>query len=150
MQIDISQVSEEKRNDPRFRALLAGMQQSFLDPKLVHAICVHEAAHVVFLTHAGAVNPSAIGPRISYDAAKDEFNEYNSSVKFESTNTQPVAGLPVSEWLHRQEEEEGADRTTTPLRYVYVSVASLGSKAAKSRVQGSSMLFCPLFRCSRF
>lgn len=97
VQIDISQVPEEKRNDPRFWARLAAMQQDLLEPKKIHAVCVHEAAHAVFRILAGTKQlPSATGPRISYDAAKDEFNGTMASIKFEDRN---VGDIPADKWF---------------------------------------------------
>lgn len=50
VEIDISQVPEPKRSDLRFLALLANMQLGCADPNLVHAICIHEAAHAFCLS----------------------------------------------------------------------------------------------------
>jgi hypothetical protein len=101
VEIDISQVPEDRRNDPRFLFLLADMQRGCADPRLVRAICIHEAGHVFFLGHAGFINPSVCGPRIIYDPIKDTFDAQGSIVKFSDWDKQYVAALNSSDWLGR-------------------------------------------------
>jgi hypothetical protein len=99
--IDVSDVPEGKRNDPRFLSLLASMQKGCANPRLVHAISIHEAAHVFFLGNAGATEPTACGPKILYDATKDEFNGQGSTVKFNSMDKDYIAKIDTREWLGR-------------------------------------------------
>jgi len=99
--IDVSQVPEGKRTDPRFLSLLGSMQRGCADPRLVHAICIHEATHTFFLGHAGMKEPSANGPRILYDPVKDEFNGQGSAVKFDGMDQEYIAKIDSREWLRR-------------------------------------------------
>lgn len=97
--IDVSQVPQDKRDDSRFLLLLADMQSGCADPGLVHAICVHEAAHVFFLGHAGMIDPSACGPKITYEG--DEFNGHGAAVKFQGMDHKFIAKMDSFDWLGR-------------------------------------------------
>lgn len=99
--VDISQVPERKRNDPRFLSLLAEMQHGLNDARLVNAICIHEAAHVFFFGHAGYINPTANGPTILYDSARDDFDGHGSYVSFGGVDQQYVQSIDPREWLGR-------------------------------------------------
>lgn len=99
--IDVSQVPKSKRTDARFLFLLADMQQACADDRLVNAICIHEAAHVFFLGHAGFMDPVACGPRILYDPVNDDFDGHGSSVKFDSFDQEYVKTIDSRDWLGR-------------------------------------------------
>jgi hypothetical protein len=101
IKIDVSQVPEQKRADFRFLFLLADIQRRCADPQVVKAICAHEAGHVFYLGRAGRQNPSACGPKITYDPIKDKFDDTGSSVDFDGWDQQLIASLTVGEWLSR-------------------------------------------------
>jgi len=101
VEIDVSQVPEDKRKDSRFLRLLADMQRGCADQRLVHAICIHEAAHVFFLGHAGLDKPTANGPRILYDQVKDQFDGQGSVVSFGAWDQKYIDALDSRDWLGR-------------------------------------------------
>jgi hypothetical protein len=101
IQIDISDVPEDKRTDPQFLALLADMQKRCTDQRLVNAICIHEAAHVFFLAQAGLDKPTAQGPKIFYDQIKNQFDAHGSSVKFNGRDQNYIDKLDSYDWLGR-------------------------------------------------
>jgi len=101
VEIDVSQVPEDKRADQRYLSLLANMQQGCADPRLVNAICIHEAGHAFFLGHAGFTTPSTCGPRIIYDPDNDVFNGEGSSVKFGGIDDEYRKKIDSRDWLGR-------------------------------------------------
>ena len=69
--IDISEVPSEKRTDPRFLELCKRIQNS--DPRQIKAVCVHEAAHGIYLRRAGAIDLRRRGTLVGYDVQHDDF-----------------------------------------------------------------------------
>jgi hypothetical protein len=99
--IDVSEIPNERKSDPRFIALSAGMTAGLADARMRRAVSVHEAAHLIYFTKAGRTGHSVAGPRIVYDATKDEFSGYGASVQFTGNDDALLAKWNVSEWVSR-------------------------------------------------
>jgi hypothetical protein len=98
-QIDISEVPQDKRNDPRFIQRYATLQNLMSNLGWVKAFCIHEAAHAFYHLRAGALKVIFIGPRLSYDSQKDDFTIYPASVKREGgLDQQYLARVTIGEW----------------------------------------------------
>lgn len=66
-------VSWFKHEDPRFKELHRRMQVSFGDKDYGYRVCLHEAAHAVFMEADGIKNVRFSGPEILYDYTTDTF-----------------------------------------------------------------------------
>src|SRR5690348_2215075 len=99
LQIDISDVPEDKRTDPRFVSLQSSLQRGLSDERWVNAFCIHEAAHLFFFTKAGSTGPVLKGPRISYNAERDGFDGYPASVQFAGKDDAIIGSLTIGQWV---------------------------------------------------
>jgi hypothetical protein len=85
--IDVSQVPEEKRDDPRFQRCLFEIENMLADGRFQNTISVHEAAHVIYFEQAGFTNPVFSRTRILYDPSQDDpYPVYIAEVKFGTEN----------------------------------------------------------------
>ncbi len=64
-------VSWFKHEDPQFTELYRRMQTSFADENYGYRVCLHEAAHAVFMELDGIKNVRFTGPEIIYDRTID-------------------------------------------------------------------------------
>jgi hypothetical protein len=71
--LDKSRVPTDRREDPRLEAIEMNCCEVMQDPKYRVQVCVHEAAHAIYLRRAGATQLVYHGPVVLYDASKDEF-----------------------------------------------------------------------------
>jgi hypothetical protein len=60
------------RSDPRLLNLLNSIEHT--DPTLIKAICVHEAAHGIYMRKAGAIKLRFKSMEIFWDSDKDDFD----------------------------------------------------------------------------
>jgi hypothetical protein len=107
VEIDISKVPAEKRNDPKFLELLAQMQAALANPKWQAAFCIHEAGHKIYLSRFGITQFTFIGPYIVYDAARDDFDGYPLAVKAEPVPL-TAEGFDFEGWLVRVAQAKAA------------------------------------------
>lgn len=70
--IDQTQIPPDKRYHPEVLKLLDSIENT--DPLLTTAICVHEAAHGIYMRKAGAIDLRFKGMTIFWDASKGEFD----------------------------------------------------------------------------
>jgi len=72
--IDCEHVASwSKCDDPRFEKLYREMQASFADMRYGYRVCLHEAAHAVFMELHGVKNVRFTGPEIVYDYSLNKF-----------------------------------------------------------------------------
>ncbi len=81
MFLDKSRVPPEKLDDPRLKKMEVGALRDMQDSKYRLHVCVHEAAHGVYLERAGAIRLIYHGPVARYDAAKDTFNIASAAIQ---------------------------------------------------------------------
>jgi hypothetical protein len=81
VKIDTSQVPPEKLDHSDFLKLHAQIAQALANQKWRFAFSVHETGHLIYLTRAGFKDFLYLGPRIVYDAEKDEFNGFPAAVQ---------------------------------------------------------------------
>jgi hypothetical protein len=81
VEIDISSVPAEKRNNPQFTGLLARMQAAVDHPLWQAAFAIHETGHKFYLERMGITKFKFSPPRITYDPVKDNFDGYPASVQ---------------------------------------------------------------------
>src|SRR5229473_2261363 len=99
IKIDYDEVPIEKRSDPRFIGLLNYMQRRLSNPNEITAICIHEAAHALFLQIAGMQNFTFSGPQITYDQATNTFDYTGASVKGTDWNTGYLTTINAGQWV---------------------------------------------------
>jgi hypothetical protein len=78
--IDTSDIPQERRDDPRLFNLKNRMQIGLSNPVIQDAMCLHEAAHLLYATQANAPIRGYKGPYITYDSKRNEFDAYTFSV----------------------------------------------------------------------
>jgi hypothetical protein len=81
VKIDITQVPDDRKNDPRFKHEHAKLVTIYSDPDKINNIAVHEAAHAIYLERAGTVNIKFHGPRIEYNVIGDIFDSCSAYVQ---------------------------------------------------------------------
>jgi hypothetical protein len=108
VQIDISGVPVGKRSDPRFTNLLAQMQAAVNDPAWQAAFGIHEIGHKIYLEKMGVTGFDFIGPRVEYDAAKDEFAGYTAAVKAQNIPLLVANGFDFNKWLNQLARSKAA------------------------------------------
>jgi|SRR5882762_3102901 len=99
MTIDVSQIPQDKLNDSRFVDLHSKMEVALHSSKWIGAFCAHEAAHIIYLTRAGATEFTFTPPHISYDASEDEFNGYPASVKANKLDNEILGRISERDWI---------------------------------------------------
>jgi hypothetical protein len=99
--IDISQVPKERQTDQLFLFCLADVRAKLNDPKEIRAICIHEAAHLFYMTKAGMKDPEFSGPRITYDKQTGKYDRYGASVRCPNRDEALLSTMTVGEWAFR-------------------------------------------------
>jgi hypothetical protein len=64
LEIDISKVPLNKRDDPRFVTMFNRLRDVISNPESFEDICVHEGAHLYYFTQSGLVEFRIEGPVI--------------------------------------------------------------------------------------
>lgn len=95
VEIDISQVPEDKRNHPDFIELRQQIAAALDSQAWRSAFSVHEAGHWIYFERAGVTRFLVEGPRIIYTPVQDEFSGFPASV-------QPQAMSPKSEMAYEE------------------------------------------------
>ncbi len=72
--LDKSRIPDNRLEDPRLIAEGKNCCEALQDPRYRLQVCVHEAAHGIYLRRAGATELIYHGPVAYYDAAIDEFD----------------------------------------------------------------------------
>jgi hypothetical protein len=67
--VDLSEI-QDRLNDPEIRQFCDEVQNA--DIQFINAICVHEAAHGIYMVRAGAIDLKRRGPKIGYDTQRGE------------------------------------------------------------------------------
>src|SRR5258708_2062596 len=98
VEIDISKVPIEKRNDPKFLELSRQMRDALENPRWKAAFCIHEAGHKIYLSRFGITQFIFIGLYILYDTARDDFYGYPVAVKAEPVPL-TAEGFNIERWL---------------------------------------------------
>ncbi len=99
IKIDISQVlALGKQTHPQFLPCLADVEAKLSDPDELRAICIHEAAHLFYMTKAGMRDPEFTGPKIIYNSAKDDFDRYGASVRCPNRDDAYLSTITVGHW----------------------------------------------------
>jgi hypothetical protein len=98
MKIDTSQIPPEKLTDPLFLFNLADVQAKLNDPNEIKAICIHEAAHLFYMTKAGMKDPEFSGPRITYNVQTGKYDRYGASVRCPNRNEEVLSAMTVGQW----------------------------------------------------
>jgi hypothetical protein len=98
MKIDTSQIPPEKLTDPLFLLNLADVQAKLNDPNEIQAICIHEAAHLFYMTKAGMKGPEFSGPRITYNAQTGKYDRYGASVRCPNRDEKHLSTITVGQW----------------------------------------------------
>ncbi len=98
VEIDISKVAVEKRDDPRFLELSRQMQAALNNPKWQAAFCIHEAGHKIYLSRLGITEFTFIGPHIVYNSERDDFDGSPAAVKAEPVPL-TAEGFNFEAWL---------------------------------------------------
>jgi hypothetical protein len=84
MPVDISSVSLERQQDPRFirtyRHAVAWMNGPQFDRNARISTCLHESAHAVYTRRAG-FKPEFHGPGVEYDRDADVFRWHRASIE---------------------------------------------------------------------
>jgi len=93
--IDTSGVPPEKLTDPRLLGLKGQMQQALQNRKWVDAFCIHEAGHMIYLEKMGVMEFVFTGPRIEYDAIRDDYDGYMASVQAQTIPVLPDDADPL-------------------------------------------------------
>jgi hypothetical protein len=101
MRIDISQIPEEMLADPLFLFCLADVEAKLADPNEIKAICIHEAAHLFYMTKAGMRDPEFAGPRIVFNVETGGYDRYGASVRCPNRDEASLSTMTVGEWLFR-------------------------------------------------
>lgn len=108
VQIDISAVPVEKRDDHRFTRLLQQMQAAVNAPAWQATFCIHEIGHKIYLEKMGVTGFDFIGPRIVYDATEDEFAGYTAAVKAQNIPMLVANGFDFNNWLNQLAQSKAA------------------------------------------
>jgi hypothetical protein len=74
LEIDVSKVPLDKREDPRFVAIFNRLRDLISNDDSLEEICIHEGAHLFYFTQSGLAEFGIEGPFISYDAQNDTFD----------------------------------------------------------------------------
>jgi hypothetical protein len=74
LEIDVSKVPLDKREDPRFVAIFNRLRDLISNDDSLEEICTHEGAHLYYFTQSGLTEFRIEGPFISYDAQNDTFD----------------------------------------------------------------------------
>jgi hypothetical protein len=107
VEIDISDVPHEKRDDLKFVELLRQMQAAVNNRKWQTAFSVHEAGHKVYLSRLGITEFAFIGPKITYDKHRDDFDGYPAAVKAEPVPLR-AEGFDIDNWLLQLAQSKAA------------------------------------------
>ena len=99
--IDISQVPKERQTDPLFLCCLADVRAKLNDLEEIRAICIHEAAHLFYMTKAGMKDPEFSGPRITYNKQTGLYDRYGASVRCPNRDEALLSTMTVGEWAFR-------------------------------------------------
>jgi hypothetical protein len=86
--INISEIPDSKQSDPRLPEVQRLMSDDLDNPLWMEALCIHEAAHVVFFAKAGAGTPRIVGPKICYDEQPDRFIPLLATVEYDEPDTE--------------------------------------------------------------
>jgi hypothetical protein len=99
MRIDTSQISKERLADPLFLLCLADVKAKLADPDEIRAICIHEAAHLFYMTKAGMRDPEFSGPRIIYNVKTGKYDRYGASVRCPNRDEAQLSTMTVGQWV---------------------------------------------------
>jgi hypothetical protein len=99
MAIDTSQIPQDKLADARFLSLHAQMQAALNHTGYVNSFCIHEAGHIIYFSRAGVADFDFYGPRIVYDAGRDDFDGYPAAVQPKPWNAD-FLNMDVQQWLN--------------------------------------------------
>jgi hypothetical protein len=98
IQIDVSQVPQDKLNDPDFLNLRAQIEQVLRIPSWLHAFSIHETGHWIYLQRVGLTDFRFYGPRITYDPTTNQFDGYPAAVQPQIGSVDP-SPTDLGKWL---------------------------------------------------
>jgi hypothetical protein len=99
IKIDTSDVPQKMLADPLFLFCLADVRAKLADPNEVKAICIHEAAHLLYMTKAGMRDPEFSGPKIVYNPQTGRFDRYGATVRCPNRDEKHISTLTVIDWV---------------------------------------------------
>jgi hypothetical protein len=100
LEIDVSNVPLDKREDPRYVAIFNRLQNELSDERSFEEICTHEGAHLYYFVQGGLSEFKINGPFISYHAQNDTF-DFNGANVQEAKWGEPFTSLDPSGRMQR-------------------------------------------------
>ena len=83
MRIDVSQIPQDKQNDPRFLEEVKSLRDELSVPGAIKAACIHEVGHLIYFRLLGEslnIPPNLfcfVGPSVTFEPNKNTANPFD-------------------------------------------------------------------------